>query len=102
MTTAWSWSLMRESQLRSTTLAATPQVKREEGGSTEWGRAGSCSASPAEGWMQSPKSLYGDSSNQQLLGFSIGMGKVDARSMSWSREGSPVTCAGIKMGILYQ
>lgn len=77
MTTAWSWSLMREPQLRSTTLAATPQVKREEGGSTEWGGAGSCSVSPAEGWMQSPKSLCGDSCNQQLLGFSIGMGKMD-------------------------
>lgn len=101
MTTAWSWSLMREPQLRSTTLAATPQVKRQEGASTEWSRAGSCSVSPAEGGCNS-QSLYGGSCNQQLLGFNIGMGKVDIRSMSWSREGSPVTCAGIKMGILSQ
>lgn len=27
--------------------------------------------------MQSPKSFCGDSCNQQLLGFSIGMGKMD-------------------------
>lgn len=52
--------------------------------------------------MQSPKSLYGDSCNQQLLGFSICMGKEDAKGMSWSREGSPETCAGNKMGVLYQ
>lgn len=52
--------------------------------------------------MQSPKSLCGVSHNQQLLCFSIDMGKVDARDMSWGREGSPVTCAGIQTGILYQ
>lgn len=36
MTTAWSWSLMREPWWKSTTLAATPQVRREQG-STAWG-----------------------------------------------------------------
>lgn len=98
MTTAWSWSLMREPQLRSTTLAATPQVRRVVALN---GAELDPALSPAEGWMQSPKNLYGDSRNQQLLGFSIDIGKVDARGVSWSREGLPITCAGIKMGILY-
>ena len=60
------------------------------------GRAGSCSASPVEGWMQSPKSLCVDSSHQQLWRFSSDLGKVHARGMSWGREVSPAVCAGIE------
>lgn len=60
-------------------------------------RAGSCSASPGEGWMRSPKNLCVDSSHQQLWRFSSSLGKVHARGTSWGREVSPAMRAGIRM-----
>lgn len=56
MTTAWSWSLMREPWWKSTTLAATPQVRREQD-STAWGRVRCCSVGTVWSWMHYPKSL---------------------------------------------
>lgn len=72
MTTAWSWSLMREPWWKSTTLAATPQVRREQG-STAWGRVRCCSVGTVRSWMHYPKSL------------SSSVGMVVTTAIIWAR-----------------